>query len=140
MVTRINDLRAFRRRLAAVVSIGALALASASLSGCAGEGSAQQASEDSPVLIEVNSTFITLQNRAGLPLTEVTVAVIPYSRTEFTRFLPRLESGEKRDVMMSELSSRDGTTFSPRVVKARSVRVTGVDVVGKQYEVEVPWN
>lgn len=139
MVTRVNDRRAFRR-LAAVAFAGALAFTSTFVTGCAGQGSAQQANDESPVLIEVHSTFITLQNRAGLPLTEITVAVVPYSRTEFTKFIARLESGEKKDVMMSELSSRDGTAFSPRVVKAKTVRVKGVDVVGKQYEVEVPWN
>ena len=131
--------RAFRRRRAATF-VAALAVTAAFVSGCAGQGSAQQASEDSPVLIQLNSSFITVQNRAGLPLTEVKVAVVPYSRTEFTKFVARLESGEKRDIMMGELSSRDGTVFSPRIVKAKSIRVTAVDVVGKQYEVEVPWN
>lgn len=130
--------RAFRRRRAASFAV-ALVLATAALSGCAGQGSAQS-SDDSPVLIQLNSSFITVQNRAGLPLTEVKVAVVPYSRTEFTKFVARLESGEKRDIMMGELSSRDGTVFSPRVVKAKAIRVTAVDVVGKQYDVEVPWN
>jgi ABC-type glycerol-3-phosphate transport system substrate-binding protein len=136
----VIDRRAFRRRLSTIALAGTLALTSVSVAGCAGEGSAQQSSEDSPLLIQINSTFLTIQNRAGLPLTELKVTVVPYSRTEFTKFLTRLESGEKRDVMMNELSSRDGTTFSPRQIKAKSVRVTAVDVVGKQYEVEVPWS
>lgn len=130
--------RAFRRRRVSSFVV-VLVLATAAVSGCAGQGSAQ-ANDDSPVFIQLNSSFITVQNRAGLPLTEVKVAVVPYSRTEFTKFVPRLESGEKRDIMMGELSSRDGTVFSPRVVKAKAIRVTATDVVGKQYDVEVPWN
>jgi len=130
--------RAFRRRRAASLVV-ALALATAFVSGCAGQGSAQS-SDDSPVLVQLNSSFITIQNRAGLPLTDVKVAVVPYSRTEFTKFVARLESGEKRDIMLGELSSRDGTVFSPRVVKAKTIRVTATDVVGKQYDVEVPWD
>lgn len=127
-------LRAVRRRPLTLAALGA---ALSLTLGCAEQGSAQSA--DAPVWIEQHQTFITVENRAGLPLVDVKLAVMPYSRTEFTKFLNRLENGERRDVMMTELSSRDGTTFSPRLVKSKSVRVTAGDIVGKQYEVEVPW-
>jgi hypothetical protein len=132
-----QHLRSVRRRRP-VALLAVIAAVLVPLAGCADQGSAAQAA-DAPVLVEQHQTFITLQNRAGLPLVDVRLAVVPYSRTEFSKFLNRLESGERRDVMMSELSSRDGTTFSPRLVKAKTLRVTAGDIVGKKYEVEIPW-
>ncbi|MGE3704097.1 MAG: hypothetical protein AB7I13_02415 [Vicinamibacterales bacterium] len=131
-----QHLRSVRRRLAACLAL--IVAVILPLAGCAEQGSAAQAA-DAPVLVEQHQTFITLQNRAGLPLVDVRLAVVPYSRTEFSKILNRFESGERRDVMMSELSSRDGTTFSPRLVKAKSLKITASDIVGKRYEVEVPW-
>lgn len=131
-----QHLRSVRRRPAA--SLALIAAVLLPLAGCAEQGSAAQAA-DAPVLVEQHQTFITLQNRAGLPLVDVRLAVVPYSRTEFSKILNRFESGERRDVMMSELSSRDGTTFSPRLVNPKSVKITAGDIVGKRYEVEVPW-
>jgi len=131
-----QHLRSVRRRPAA--SLALIAAVLLPLAGCAEQGSAAQAA-DAPVLVEQHQTFITLQNRAGLPLVDVRLAVVPYSRTEFSTILNRMESGERRDVMMSELSSRDGTTFSPRLVNPKSVKITAGDIVGKRYEVEVPW-
>jgi hypothetical protein len=126
-------------RLARIVILCTLGAASLFAAACSEKGSAQQVDANAPVTIEVHQTLITLQNRAGLPLTDIKLAVIPYSRTEFTKSFARMENSERREIMMSELFSRDGTPFNPRMVKAKLVRLSAVDAVGKHYDLEVPW-
>ena len=41
--------------------------------------------------------------------------------------------------MLGDFSSRDGTQFSLRVVKPKTVEVKGTGADGKTYSVSVPW-
>jgi hypothetical protein len=136
MTTRFR----FRQhRLARLIIASALGAASLPAAACSQQGSAQAPKAETPVTIEIHQTLISLQNRAGLPLTDIKLSVIPYSRTEFTKSFARMENAESREIAMSDLSSRDGTPFNPRIVKAKSVRLSATDVVGKRYDLEVPW-
>ena len=48
--------------------------------------------------------------------------------------------GEQEIVLMlGDFSGRDGTPFSLRVVKPKSVEVKGTGADGKTYEVSIPW-
>lgn len=107
--------------------------------GCSEEGSAARVAEDAPVFVELSQTFVTLQNRSGLPLAEVSITIVPHGPTEFTRLLSRVENSGKRQVPLTEFRSRDGTPLNLRVVRPKSVRVRAQDVAGKSYELEVPW-
>jgi hypothetical protein len=90
--------------------------------------------------MEVSQLFMTVQNHAGLALTDVTVAIVPYgAQTEFARSLGRLESQEKRDVRLAEFRGRDGTPFQRGVVRPKAVRIVASDLAGKKYEIEYPW-
>jgi len=109
------------------------------LAGCSEQGSASQAA-DASVKVSVSSMFLTVKNEAGVPLTDVTVSIVPPSRTTvYTKFLSRLENSESRDLMLGDFSGRDGTPFSLRVVKPKSVEVKGTGADGKTYEVSMPW-
>jgi hypothetical protein len=109
------------------------------LAGCSEQGSASQGT-DAPVKISISSMFLTVKNQAGMPLTDVTISIVPPTRTTvFTKFFSRLENSESRDVMLGDFSGRDGTPFSLRVVKPKSVEVKGTGADGKTYEVSVPW-
>jgi hypothetical protein len=123
-------------RLIIACALGAAPLLAAA---CSEQGSAQQIDADAPVTIEIHQTLISLKNKAGLPLMDVKLTVVPYSRTEFTRSFARMENSESREVMLSDLSSRDGTPFNPRVVKAKLVKLSATDAVGKHYDLEMPW-
>jgi hypothetical protein len=107
--------------------------------GCSEQGSASQGA-DAPIKVDISQMFITVKNQAGVPLTDVTVAIVPPTRTTlYTKFFSRLENAEGRDVMLGEFSGRDGTPFSLRVVKPKSVEVKGTGADGKTYEVSIPW-
>jgi hypothetical protein len=106
---------------------------------CSGSGAAAQEDPNAPVLLGVSEPYITVQNRAGLALSDVTVAVVSYNGLEFTKTFSRIENSQRREISFTELSSRDGTQFNPRFYKAKAVRLRASDVVGKQYEVETPW-
>jgi hypothetical protein len=108
------------------------------LSGCSEQGSANQT--DSALKVQISQMFITVKNEAGIPLSDVTVSIVPQTRTTvYTKYVGRFENAESRDLMLGDFGSRDGTPFSLRVVKPKSVEVKGTGVDGKAYTVTVPW-
>lgn len=118
------------------VFVGATGLA---LLACS--GSAPPAQEpNAPIGIETSQLSVVVENKVGMPLTDVEVAILPIGgAVEFNKFLGRLESAEKRDVSLGDFHGRDGTPFSLRVVRPKTVRVTGKDLTNKAYKVERPW-
>ena len=113
----------------------ALALLTA---GCSEQSAAQDA--NAPVKILTSQMYVTVRNESGAPLNEVSVAIVPIGRqTIYNKFLGRLENSESRNIMLGEFFGRDGTPFSLRVVKPRSVEIKGKDVKGKDYSAEVAW-
>jgi hypothetical protein len=107
--------------------------------GCSEQSAASQ-DESAPVKIETSQMYVTVRNNSGLALNDVSIAIVPVGRsTVFNKFLGRVESQESRNVMLGEFVGRDGTPFSLRVVKPRSVEVKGKDVKGQSHTVQVPW-
>jgi hypothetical protein len=108
------------------------------LAGCSEQGSASQG-PDAPVKINISSMFLTVKNQTGVPLTDVTISIVPAVRTTvYTKFVGRLENSESRDTMLGDFSS-GGTPFSLRAGKPKSVEVKGTGADGKTYEVSIPW-
>lgn len=127
-----------RRRsacLASVVLVGAVGLA---LSGCSQNKEVVQAA-NAPIAVSTNQMFITIQNKAGVPLLDIQATIQPVGAPPFTHLVSRLEDSEKLDMSLNDFSSRDGTTFSLRLVKPKTVRITAKDLTNKTYEVQVPW-
>jgi hypothetical protein len=91
------------------------------------------------VLLGVDGSYITVENRAGMALSDVRVAVIAYNGLEFTTRFPRIENSQRREISFGELSGRDGTQFNPRFYRPKSVRLHASDVRGKEYEIETAW-
>jgi hypothetical protein len=107
--------------------------------GCSADSSASQ-DPNAPIKIETTQMYVTVRNDSGLALNEVSVAIVPVGRsTVFNRFIGRLESAESRNLMLGDFVGRDGTPFSLRAVKPRSVEVKGQDVKGQTYAVEAAW-
>ena len=108
------------------------------LAACA---SGSSALVDSPVTVETGQMFVTVQNVAGLPLTDVTIGVKPAGiQPEYQTFYRRLESEEKRDISLGDFRGNDGTQLNLQVVRPQYVHVTATDINGKAYDVELPWN
>ena len=96
--------------------------------------------EPSAIALETSSQSITVMNHAGKPIEEVRVAIQSFgSSPPFTSTLRRLENGEKRELSLGQFRSNDGTSFSPRFVKAKQVTVTATDIVGKKHELTKAW-
>jgi len=109
------------------------------LAACSEQGTASQAA-DAPIKVQTSQMFITVKNDAGVPLTDVTVSIVPPTRTAvFTKFFGRLENSESRDIMLGDFNSRDGTPFSLRAIKPKTVEVKGTGADGKAYTVTIPW-
>ncbi len=122
--------------MAIAMAVGALGLV---FSACSGGGGAASGDIDS-IGVTTSTMFVTIENKAGLPLLDVNVAILPVGRaTEYTRFLGRLENQERRDIALGDFNGRDGTPFSLRVVRPDGVRVSAKDLNDKAYQVEAPW-
>jgi hypothetical protein len=107
--------------------------------GCSGGGSSEQTGT-SPLAVETSQASVTIRNTVGQPLTDVSIAIVPVAgRLEYATFFSRIESAEKRDIVLSDFRGRDGTTFNLRVVKPKSVRIKAKDFTGKDYEATVAW-
>ena len=107
---------------------------------CSDDGSPERASADAAIQLELSPQgFVTFQNRSGLPLSDVSIALVPYGPGEFTRLIPRVENTGKRQVPLTEFRARDGTPFNPRVARGKVLRVRAQDSTGKAYETEIPF-
>jgi hypothetical protein len=119
--------------------VGVIALTGLALVACSGSGSSAQA-PDAPIGIQSSQLSVVIENKAGMPLLNVAVAILPVGgMTEFTKVVARMENAEKREFALSDFYGRDGTTFSLRVVRPKTVRVTAKDLTDKAYKVERPW-
>jgi len=120
-----------------IVMFGTAALA---LGACS-DGEGVQAQDGNAVIgIQTSQLSIVVENKVGMPLTDVNVAIVPVGgATEFKKFVGRMENAEKKDIALGGFYGRDGTTFNLRVVKPRLVRVTGKDLNAKTYSVETRW-
>ena len=96
--------------------------------------------ENAPFRIENTQMFITVENRSGLALREITIQIVPTGRaTDFSIIVPRLENGDKRDFPVGNFRGRDGTPFNLRVVRPKTIKVSGTNINNQVIEAEVPW-
>jgi hypothetical protein len=126
-----------RKILVCVAAVMALDIMAAFEVACSRDKETVQAA-DAPIGIETSQMFVTIENRAGGPLLDLTIA-IQTPGAAFTHLVRRLEAGQKQDVALSSFSSRDGTTFNLRFVRPRGVLVTATDLTSKKYEAQVSW-
>lgn len=128
-----------RQRRPSLALVLALIGAGFLMSGCSESGSASQPA-DSPIKIEHTQLFITVRNDSGQAMDAMTVAVVPMARTTvFDKMIGRMENGATRQIMLGDLMGRDGTPFSLRAIRPRSVLVKGTDGNGKTHDFEVAW-
>lgn len=127
-----------RRRLGLVVRTLIASATTLGLVACAAATPPQ--AQDAPIGIQNSQLSIVIENKVGMPLTDVDVSILPVGgQTEFKKFVGRMENAEKRDLSLGAFYGRDGTTFNLRVVRPRAVRVTGKDLNAKPYNVEARW-
>jgi len=134
---------AWRRRpflAASILAAGWVAAACSSARGGSESGAVgSSGATPSAVAIEKTSSYLTIENRAGLPLVDISVAVQTTNGMSFRTMIGRLETSAKREISYADLRSTDGTTFSPQWQRPARIAVTATDVVGKKYDLTVPW-
>jgi hypothetical protein len=127
------------RRLGFLTGAAVAAATGITFLACSG-GAAPAGEQNAPIGIQTSQLSIVIENKVGMPLLDVDVAIVPVGRaTQFNKLVGRLENAEKRDLRPGDFYGRDGTTFSLRVVRPKTVRVTAKDLNGKAYAVEAPW-
>jgi len=103
--------------------------------------SGSAASDDQALIgVETSQFSVIIENKVGMPITDVQVAILPVGGvTQFTKMAGRLDNGEKREIALGGFFGRDGTPFSLRVVRPKTVRVTAKDLNNKPVQVDAPW-
>ena len=97
-------------------------------------------SQDSEIAVEASNQSVVITNNAGKPIEDVRIAIQPFGNAPaFTTTLRRMENAERREISLTQFRSNDGTTFSPRLTKARQLTVTATDIVGKKHELTRAW-
>jgi hypothetical protein len=130
----------------AVTATAGLIAAGCLLSACSSASTpepgalATAGTELSAIAVETSNQSVTVTNNAGKPIEDVRIAIQPIGNAPpFISTLRRMENAEKREISLAQFRSNDGTTFSPRLVKARQVSVTATDIVGKKHELTKAW-
>ena len=127
-----------RRRLRFLGSLCFVGLTGLALVTCS--SSEPPAQNQGLIDVQTSQLSVLVENKVGMPLVDVEVAIVPVGGImQFTKFAGRMENAEKRDIALSSFSGRDGTPFSLRVVRPKTVRVTGKDLNNKPIQVDVPW-
>ena len=132
----------WRRPLVTLVALGIGVLPTAcsdALTRQGETGAVGSTGASAAIGVQTSASYLTIENRAGLPLLDLTVTVKSSSGVSFTKSISRLESSAKRDLPLAEFRGNDGTTYSPQFHKGREVLVTATDLVGKKYDVAAPW-
>jgi hypothetical protein len=113
---------------------------SACSSGDTAEAGAVGTTATGPLGITYSSTYLTLENRAGVPFVEAKVEIIPRGmRPPFRTTVARIEGAAKHDVPFNVFRSADGTPFQRGNFRTRTIKVTATDVTGKVIEQEIPF-
>jgi hypothetical protein len=82
---------------------------------------------------------VTIQNRAGQPLTDMKIKIDTMGVLSYSTMITRMETSEKRDLSLGSFRTNDGVSFDLRTSKPKQVVVTGTDLVGKAYKAIQPW-
>ena len=105
--------------------------------GCSGSA----ASGDQNLIgVETSQFSVAIQNKVGMPISDVQVVILPVGGvTQFMKMAGRMDNGEKREFPLGQFYGRDGTPFSLRVVKPKTVRIIAKDMNNKPLQIDVPW-
>ena len=126
--------------LALVVSLAALVTA-ACTSGETAEAGAVGTTAGEPLVVTFSQTYLTLENRSGVPIVDGEIQIVPRGvMPPFRTRLARLEGSQRVELPYSQFYSRDGTPFRRGITRTRTVRVTATDVAGKKLEMAVPFD
>ncbi len=128
-----------RPRLRFLGSLCFVGLTGLALVKCSSSGS-ESAQNQAQIAVQTSQLSVVVENKVGMPLVDVMVAIVPVGGVgRYTKLAGRMENAEKREFELSSFYGNDGTPFSLRVVRPKTVRVTGKDLNNKPVQVDVPW-
>jgi hypothetical protein len=110
--------------LAAALVVASMAIAcSGAASDPAADGVGTSGENSLAVNVRNTAFDVTVENTAGMPLVDVVVSIKPVGRTPYTKFIPRLENGQQRSLVLSEFTGNDGTAFNLKIARVQKPRV-----------------
>src|SRR5947209_17388783 len=118
-------------RRSAVTAFTALVCSAVLLSACSSSqtsGAVGTSGSASGIAVETSSLYVTIENRAGSPLSDVNVSLEGGGTTTYTAHVPKMATGEKKDIPTANLKGRDGSALNLLAVHPRRITVTAVDL------------
>lgn len=135
----INPLR--RRSFVLIASTVIIGVLGYSQFGSKRSSSSSGDQGPAPFRVEPSNLFVTIENQAQKSLFDIKIAIVPVGRsTLYATTIARMDAGEKRDLSLAAFSGRDGTPFTLRVARPKSIRISAKDMNEQPIEMEVPWN
>ena len=106
-----------------LVALTGLALAACAATESPAQNQTPSAQNQAQIDVQTSQLSVLVENKVGMPLVDVEVAILPVGGImQYTKF-----------------AGRDGTPFNLRMVRPKTVRVTGKDLNNKPVQVDVPW-
>lgn len=132
-------------RLRGSLVVASLLLVAPLVAGCSSgenaEAGAVGTSAAGPFGITASSTYLTIENRAGVPIIDTRIEIIPRGvRPPFSTTVARIEGSAKRDVPFNQFRSKDGTPFQRGVLRTRTLKITATDIRGNALTQEMPFD
>ena len=129
-----------RHRPSVMTALCGLAVAGVVATGCATQGSAEAAPDSgAPMLVEVSDQFVTVHNRTGSALVNVSIVLLQAQGSPFTKIVPRVENQQRQQIALKDLRTTQGASFSPTFARPLKVLVSAANVSGERFEADVPW-
>ena len=95
---------------------------------------------DTPVVVRMSESAVTIENHAGRPLLNVRITIAGADPAKpFILVVPTIDTGATSELVLTSFRSEDATMLDPSAVHPTQVMVTARDTLAKTYEVTVPW-
>jgi hypothetical protein len=131
-------------RVRGSATAAALLAAAIAAAGCSSGDPAEAGAvgtSGTPLTVTLSQTYLSVENRTGVPIVEGEIQIVPRGvMPPFRTRLSRIEGSGRQDLMFNTFYSKDGTPFRRGVTRARSVRITAIDVTGRKIDQEVPFD
>jgi hypothetical protein len=102
--------------------------------------SSTEATGDASLVLSVAGSDVVLENQTGQSLVKGEIVIMPQGiGRPYIYNLPRMVTGQKQSFVLSRFRMNDGTPYRVGFTKAKSVKVTASDVMGKTYTREIPF-
>lgn len=122
-----------------LVALAAACMLSACSSPAVSKAIGTGADGDTPIVVRMSESAVTVENHAGRPLLNVRITIAAEGAKSFALVVPTIDAGATSEAALTGFRSEDGTMLDPTAVQPTQVAITARDTLAKAYEMTMPW-